>query len=108
MTNGDRDFTGQFAKINVASPDAVFIWCLGDDLSAVTKQLRQSGFNGTILGSESYTLPEVLENSGDAANGVCFAAQYLVYENPEDAEDAKMKDFLERYMAKIQRSSRVR
>ncbi len=101
MTNGDRDFTGQFAKINVASPDAVFIWCLGDDLSAVTKQLRQSGFNGTILGSESYTLPEVLENSGDAANGVCFAAQYLVYENPEDAEDAKMKDFLERYMAKF-------
>lgn len=98
MTNGDRDFTGQFAKINAAAPDAVFIWCLGDDLGAVTKQLRQSGFDGPILGSESYTLPEILENAGAATNGVRFAAQYLVYENPEDAEDDNMKKFLEAYM----------
>ncbi|MDO4270280.1 MAG: ABC transporter substrate-binding protein [Eubacteriales bacterium] len=98
MTNGDRDFTGQFAKINAASPDAVFIWCLGDDLGAVTKQLRQSGFDGPILGSESYTLPEILENAGAATNGVRFAAQYLVYENPEDAEDENMKKFLEAYI----------
>ena len=98
MTNGDRDFTGQFAKINAAAPDAVFIWCLGDDLGAVTKQLRQSGFDGPILGSESYTLPEILENAGAATNGVRFAAQYLVYENPEDVEDDNMKKFLEAYM----------
>ncbi|WP_283674755.1 ABC transporter substrate-binding protein [Butyricicoccus sp. Marseille-Q5471] len=98
MTNGDRDFTGQFAKITAAVPDAVFIWCLGDDLGAVTKQMRQSGFSGPILGSESYTLPEILQNAGDAANGVCFAAQYLVYENPEDAEDQNMKTFLEAYL----------
>ena len=98
MTDGDRDFTGQFAKINAANPDAVFIWCLGDDLGAVTKQLRQSGFDGPILGSESYTLPEILENAGDAANGVAFASQYIVYSDPNDAEDELMKNFLERYI----------
>lgn len=98
MTDGDRDFTGQFAKINAAEPDAVFIWCLGDDLGAVTKQLRQSGFDGPILGSESYTLPEILENAGDAANGVAFASQYIVYSDPNDAEDELMKNFLERYI----------
>lgn len=98
MTDGDRDFTGQFAKINAATPDAVFVWCLGDDLGAVTKQLRQSGFDGPILGSESYTLPEILENAGDAANGVAFAAQYIVYSDPNDAEDELMKNFLERYI----------
>ena len=98
MTDGDRDFTGQFAKINASAPDAVFVWCLGDDLGAVTKQLRQSGFNGPILGSESYTLPEILENAGDAANGVAFASQYIVYSDPNDAEDELMKQFLERYI----------
>jgi len=98
MTNGDRDFTGQFAKINAAAPDAVFIWCLGDDLGAVTKQLRQSGFDGPILGSESYTLPEILENAGTATDNVYFAAQYLVYENPEDAPEENMKEFLEAYI----------
>ena len=100
MTDGDRDFTGQFAKINAAEPDAVFIWCLGDDLGAVTKQLRQSGFDGPILGSESYTLPEILEIAGDTANGVAFAAQYIVYADPADAEDELMKQFLEAYSAK--------
>lgn len=98
MTDGDRDFTGQFAKINAAGPDAVFVWCLGDDLGAVTKQLRQSGFDGPVLGSESYTLPEILENAGDATNGVAFAAQYIVYSDPNDAEDELMKNFLERYI----------
>ncbi|WP_302619998.1 ABC transporter substrate-binding protein [uncultured Oscillibacter sp.] len=101
MTDGDRDFTGQFAKINAAAPDAVFIWCLGDDLGAVTKQLRQSGFDGPILGSESYTLPEILENAGETANGVAFAAQYIVYSDPNDAEDELMKNFLERYIAEF-------
>ena len=100
MTDGDRDFTAQFAKINAATPDAVFIWCLGDDLGAVTKQLRQSGFTGPILGSESYTLPEILEIAGEAANGVAFASQYIVYSNPDDAEDPLMKDFLTAYIAK--------
>nr|WP_326214399.1 ABC transporter substrate-binding protein [uncultured Oscillibacter sp.] len=98
MTDGDRDFTGQFAKISASEPDAVFVWCLGDDLGAVTKQLRQSGFDGPILGSESYTLPEILENAGDAANGVAFASQYIVYSDPNDAEDELMKEFLERYI----------
>lgn len=101
MTDGDRDFTGQFAKINAANPDAVFIWCLGDDLGAVTKQLRQSGFDGPILGSESYTLPEILENAGDATNGVSFAAQYIVYSDPNQAEDELMKNFLEQYIAEF-------
>ena len=98
MANGDRDFTGQFAKINAASPDAVLTWCLSDDTGAVTKQLRQSGFAGTILGPEGYSMPEILEVAGDAANGVCFAAQYLVYEDPEDAEDENLKKFLEGYI----------
>lgn len=98
MQNGDRDFTAQFAKINAASPDAVLVWCLSDDMGAVTKQLRQSGFSGPILGPEGYSMPDVLEVAGPAANGVCFAAQYLVYDNPEDAQDEKMRDFLQDYI----------
>lgn len=100
FTHGDRDFTGQFAKIKDAKPDAVLVWALSDDLGAVTKQLRQAGLNQPILGSESYTLPEIINIAGDAANGVVFAAQFLVYENPEDAPDPLMQDFLKRYKAK--------
>lgn len=101
MANGDRDFTGQFAKINAASPDAVLVWCLSDDMGAVTKQLRQSGFSGTVLGPEGYSMPEILNVAGDTANGVCFAAQYLIYEDPEEAQDENMRVFLEDYIAEF-------
>ncbi|MHC4194176.1 MAG: ABC transporter substrate-binding protein, partial [Planctomycetota bacterium] len=57
FTHGDRDFTGQFARILRARPQAVLVWALGDDLGAVTKQLRQAGYTGPILGAEGYTLP---------------------------------------------------
>ncbi|GAB2046129.1 ABC transporter substrate-binding protein [Agathobaculum sp. TL06] len=100
FTVGDRDFTGQFAKINSANPDAVVVWCVGEEAGAVTKQLRQSGFSGPILGPEGYTLPEVREIAGEAANGVCFAAQYLVYDDPEDAQDPQMQKFLQAYLDK--------
>ncbi len=98
FTVGDRDYTGQFAKINAASPDAVLVWSVGEELGAVTKQLRQSGYSGPILGPEGYTLPEIYDIAGDATDGVCFAAQYLVYADPEEAEDPKMRDFLQAYL----------
>ena len=98
FTHGDRDFTGQFAKIIASEPDAVLIWCLGDDLGAVTKQLRQAGYIGLIMGCESYSLAEVVDIAGDATNNVVFAAQYLVFDPPEEAKDPKMVTFLTSYL----------
>lgn len=98
FAHGDRDFTGQFAKIKAAAPDAVVIWGLGDDLGFVAKQLRQSGFDGPVLGCESWGNPEALQNGGDALQNVYFASQYLTYSDPNDAEDPAMKAFLETYI----------
>jgi branched-chain amino acid transport system substrate-binding protein len=99
FTHGDRDFTGQFARIRARSPDAVLLWALGDDLGALTKQLRQAGYSGPILGAEGYTMAQVLEVAGEAADGVVLAAQYLVPERPELATDPLTRSFLERYLA---------
>jgi branched-chain amino acid transport system substrate-binding protein len=101
FTHGDRDFTGQFARMLRSEPDAVFVWALGDDLGALTKQLRQTGYKGPILGAEGYTLPQVLEIAGDSANNVILAAQYLVPDRPDDAEDPLMQSFLTKYFQKF-------
>jgi branched-chain amino acid transport system substrate-binding protein len=101
FTHGDRDFTGQFVKMLQVEPDAVFIWALGDDLGALTKQLRQAGYDGPVLGAEGYTLPQVLEIAGKAADNVIFPAQYLVPEKPQDAEDPMMRSFLTRYFERF-------
>ena len=97
FTHGDRDFTGQFAKIIASDPDSVLIWCLGDDLGAVTKQLRQAGYDGLIMGCESYSFAEVMDIAGDATNNVVFTAQYLVFDPPEEATDPLMVSFLTAY-----------
>lgn len=101
FTHGDRDFTGQIGKIVRADPDAVFVWALGDDLGPLTKQMRQLGYSGPILGPEGYTLPEALEIAGPTADGVVFAAQYLIPQKPEEANDPMMRGFLEKYVAKF-------
>jgi len=103
FTHGDRDFTGQFARIMSKDPEAVFIWALGDDLGALTKQLRQAGYKGLVLGAEGYTLPQVLEIAGSAADNVIFAAQYLIPDKPENAEDPMMRSFLAKYFEKHRR-----
>jgi branched-chain amino acid transport system substrate-binding protein len=100
FTHGDRDFTGQIGNIVNVAPDAVFVWALGDDLGPVTKQLRQLGYAGPILGAEGYTLPEALAIAGSAADGVVFASQYLVPKTAADAQDPLMRGFLERYEKK--------
>ncbi len=101
FTHSDRDFTGQIGNIVRNSPDALFIWALGDDLGPLTKQLRQLGYGGPILGPEGYTLPEALDISGAASNGVVFASQYLIPESPEKASDPEMKAFLTAYLDKF-------
>lgn len=98
FTHGDRDFTGQFARIRREKPDAVMLWALGDDLGALTKQLRQTGYAGPILGSEGYSMPQVTEIAGAATDGVVFAAQYLIPETPDAAENLMMRRFLDAYV----------
>lgn len=101
FTHGDRDFTGQIASISRAKPDAVLIWALGDDLGPVTKQMRQLGYFGPILGAEGYTTPEAVEIAGSTANGVVLASQYLVPETPEEASEPAIRAFLEAYVELI-------
>ncbi len=100
FTSGDRDFTGQIAKIITSNPDAVFVFCLGPDCGAVTKQLRDAGYSGLILGCEGYSYSTVIPEAGDSANNVFFAAQYLVnYSDPSEASNPLMKEYLETYVA---------
>jgi branched-subunit amino acid ABC-type transport system permease component len=97
FTHGDRDFTGQYARILGQQPDGVLLWGLGDDLGFLIRQLRQSGYSGPVLGSEGFTMRQVLDVSGSAANGVVVAAQYLIPETAEAAPSRVMRDFLEQY-----------
>jgi len=99
FTHGDRDFTGQIGLIASATPDALFVWALADDLGPLTQQLRQLGYGGPILGAEGYAIPEVVKMAGASSDKVVFASQYLVPNSLDDVKTPEMKSFLESYQS---------
>lgn len=100
-TLGDRDWSGQIIKILASKPDAIAVWALGDDLGALTNQIREQGWTGTIIGAEGYTLPQVVETAGENVTGVVFAQLYYIPAAASDYPDPKIRAFLVAYEAKF-------
>jgi branched-chain amino acid transport system substrate-binding protein len=68
--SGDTDFTGQINSILGANPDMVVVYGLAEDGGRIIPQLRQSGFQGDIVGDTSLSDPAVVEVAGEAAEGL--------------------------------------
>lgn len=97
-TPGDRDFSGQIINIQAASPDAVVVWGLGQDLGFVVNQLRLQGWDGPIMGTAGFAFPEVAEVAGENVDGVTFGWPYYVPESIEEYPEGPVRDFLETYL----------
>ena len=100
FTAGDKDFTGQFAKLISSNPDVIMTWGTGSDVGSVLPQLRQAGWDGPVIGPEAYSMPELVDIIGDAFYDVYFATAYIVYDNPADAPSELMQTFLQNYLDK--------
>lgn len=96
---GDKDWTGQIINLTKDDPDAVAVWGLGEDMGPITKQLREQGWTGPIVGSQSYSFPGAIEVAQDTANGVIFAAPYYIPEKAEDYPIENIRDFLIKFVA---------
>jgi len=94
---GDRDWTGQIIKIINAKPDAFAVWGLGQDVGPITKQIREQGWKGPIVGSSSYTFPGAIDVAKDAADGVVFGAPYYIPQKAADYPDPKIREFLTKF-----------
>jgi branched-chain amino acid transport system substrate-binding protein len=94
----DSDYTGQMAKIASASPDAVFISAVQNDLGSLLKQLRLAGYEGNVLGDIAMGNAEVVDVAGSATDNCIFSAQYVIPESPEKAENELLTDFYTAYV----------
>lgn len=70
FNSGDTDFTAQINNILNADPDMVVIYGLAEDGGRIIPQLRQSGYEGDIVGDTSLSDPSVAEVAGEAAEGL--------------------------------------
>lgn len=70
----DLDFRSITTKIKASGADATYIITLPPQGSNFAKQLRQIGYNGSIVTSLQVGAPSEIENGGDALKGSWFVS----------------------------------
>lgn len=95
----DTDVSGQLNKLIRAGMDGLVCYGTTADPIMILNQLKKTGYTGKIFGPEIFSPYAIKEATGDAAEGVIYAAPYALPKNPEDASTDVERDFLERFVA---------
>jgi branched-chain amino acid transport system substrate-binding protein len=101
----DQDFKSQLTTISAANPDVIYVPGRDARIAAIARQAKELGIRASLLGSDGWTSPQVLQAGGSALDGVYatglysaddptpearkFASAYRTrYGNPPDAHAA--------------------
>lgn len=76
FTTGDTDFSSQLTIIIAAEPDVIFTPQYYNEVPLIVQQARELGFEGPILGSDSWGTPDLIELCGDDCEGLFFSTHY--------------------------------
>ena len=91
------DFKAQLTQLWAKKPDAIYIAAGGRQVAAALNQKAELGVTSLILGTSFWTVPEIVQTSKGASEGVIFSTQQWDPERPA-TEDAKK--FVDRFNAK--------
>lgn len=95
FTTGDTDFSAQLTKIRDAGAEFIFAPQYYNEVALIVQQARELGFEGPIVGSDSWGSAELMNLCGDACKGLYFSTHYAA----EGATGAT-KAFIDEYNAK--------
>ena len=76
FTTGDTDFSSQLTNIIQQNPDVLFTPQYYNEVPLIVQQARELGYEGQILGSDSWGTPDLIDLCGDACNGLFFSTHY--------------------------------
>ncbi len=90
---GDRDFRIQLGKIKESKPTAIFCPSMPKEGGLILKQLKELGIKVPIYGADAWSVKELLDEAGNAAEGVMYTypAQFTGAEYQEFATSFKKK-----------------
>ncbi len=77
------DVSGLVERVMTLEPEAVYIAAYAQDIAALLSALRGRGFENYIFTTAAFASPEVIEQQGDAAEGV-FLTQTVFEPNSEE------------------------
>jgi branched-chain amino acid transport system substrate-binding protein len=76
FTTGDTDFSSQLTNIVATNPDVIFTPQYYNEVPLIVQQARELGYEGPIVGSDSWGTPELVDLCGEACNGLFFSTHY--------------------------------
>jgi branched-chain amino acid transport system substrate-binding protein len=95
FTTGDADFSAQLTKIMDAGAEFIFVPQYYNEVALIVQQAHELGFEGPIVGSDSWGSAELMNLCGDDCKGLFFSTHYAA----EGATGAT-KIFIDKYNAK--------
>ena len=93
-TTGDKDFSAQLTKIKDAGADSLFLPNYYSEVPLQVQQAHKVGFNGAILGSDSWGNIELMTLCGTECEGYYFTTHYA-----PDIATPKAQAFIQAYEA---------
>jgi branched-chain amino acid transport system substrate-binding protein len=94
FTTGDADFSAQLTSIMNSGAEFIFTPQYYNEVALIVQQARELGFEGPIVGSDSWGSAETVELCGEACYGLFFSSHYAA----EGATGAT-KEFIDKYNA---------
>jgi branched-chain amino acid transport system substrate-binding protein len=95
FTTGDTDFSAQLTKIMDAGAEFIFTPQYYNEVALIVQQAHELGFEGPIVGSDSWGSAELINLCGEDCYGLFFSTHYAA----EGATGAT-KEFIDKYNAK--------
>lgn len=92
------DFNPQLTSLIAGEPDALVVSALAAEAVQIITQARALGYEGPIIGGNGLNSPAVLEQSGEASNGVIVGAAWNIA-NPAPLSVEFAMNFEEAYEA---------
>ncbi len=92
FTTGDTDFSAQLTKIIDSGAEFIFAPQYYNEVALIVQQARELGFDGPIVGSDSWGSAETVNLCGEACYGAFFSTHYAA----EGATGAT-KEFIDKY-----------
>jgi len=90
---GDTDFTAQLTYSISKDPDVIFAPFHYREAGLIVKQARELGYEGPLIGGDTWDAPEFIEIAGAAAEGAAFSTHF----HPEGALTEMSRTFIDLY-----------
>lgn len=91
---GDTDFTGIVNKAMASGADTIALYGGDVECAMIIKQLRQNGYEDVLFTVEGGASAVIFNVAGESANGLIFAAPYVVPATPDGAATPMMQEVL--------------